>query len=57
MTPSMIGALVGYFILIMPSVLRVPFGEWKLGAILFVDFEVRLIAAVICGVISKCIWE
>lgn len=57
MTPSMIGALVGYFILIVPSALRVPFGEWKLGDILFVDFGIRLVSAVIFGVIAKCIWE
>lgn len=57
MTPAMWGALAGWFLPILPSALRTPFGEWALLPLIFNGYGVRFVFAVLFGVAAKVIWE
>jgi hypothetical protein len=57
MTPSMIGFLVGYFILLVPSFLRTPFGQMDLFSILFSGYLLRLLLGIFFGVCAELMFE
>lgn len=57
MTPAMWGALIGWFLPVLPFVVRVPFGSWVLWTLIFDGYLLRLVFAVPFGVAAKVIWE
>ena len=57
MTPAMIGALVGWFLPMVPSALTTPVGKWSLLNLLLSGYGLRFIFAVVFGVAAKVMFE